>query len=90
MIEQPGLESIQMHQPITDNELFLELALWRSTNDLKAAIISEEFGRRLELFPECTSSGIMLERLLVPGICEGEPLRSLRQDLTSEGDVAHG
>jgi quinol monooxygenase YgiN len=77
MLAQPGCLTVQMYQGLAGSPTILEVASWESTADLRAAVSTEGYKRLLEAFPPCTSSPQILEPLAVPGICAGEPLRSV-------------
>jgi quinol monooxygenase YgiN len=77
MLSQPGCLHVQMYQGIAGSLTILEVATWESSAHLRAAVASEGYRRLLAEFPPCTSSPQILERLGVPAVCTGAPLRAL-------------
>src|SRR5262245_14955334 len=72
MKRQPGFISTQLHRGIGDSGVFLNYAVWESTDDFKRAFTHHEFQAHLGHYPGSTvASPHLFEKLAVPGICVG-------------------
>ena len=70
--QQPGLISAQLHRGIGKSNVFLNYAVWDSTENFRKAINRPEFRARLEKYPNGTvASPHLFKKLAIPGICEG-------------------
>jgi len=70
--QQPGLISAQLHRGIGKSNVFLNYAVWDSTENFRKAINRPEFRARLEKYPTGTvASPHLFKKLAIPGICEG-------------------
>ncbi len=70
MKQQPGFISTQLHRGISGSGVFLNYAVWESTEHFSAAFTNPEFRARLSLYPASTeASPHLFRKLAVPGIC---------------------
>jgi heme-degrading monooxygenase HmoA len=70
MKRQPGFISAQLHRGIGESSVFLNYAIWESTNLFKQAFTHPEFQSHLGHYPASTVvSPHLFQRLAVPGIC---------------------
>jgi heme-degrading monooxygenase HmoA len=67
---QPGFISAQLHRGIGGSCVFLNYAIWESTEQFKNAFGSHEFKSRLGAYPSNTVvSPHLFKRIAVRGIC---------------------
>jgi heme-degrading monooxygenase HmoA len=70
---QPGYISAQLHRGIGGSSVFLNYAVWESTEHFKKASNNPEFQSTLEKLPaSVVASPHLFEKVAVPGICVGE------------------
>jgi len=70
MRQQPGFISTQLHRGIAGSCVFLNYAVWESTEHFKRAFIQPEFRSHLAHYPPSTRvSPHLFQKLAVPGIC---------------------
>ena len=70
MKQQPGFISAQLHRGIGKSCVFINYAIWESTELFKRAIYSPEFQSGLGKYPPSTvASPHLFKKLAVPGIC---------------------
>ena len=70
MKRQPGFISTQLHRGIRGSSLFLNYAIWESTEHFKAAFGNPEFRARLGQYPaSAVASPHLFRKVAVPGIC---------------------
>jgi len=70
MRQQPGFISTQLHRGIAGSCVFLNYAVWESTEHFKRAFIHPEFRSHLAHYPPSTRvSPHLFQKLAVPGIC---------------------
>jgi heme-degrading monooxygenase HmoA len=70
MMRQPGFISTQLHRGIAGSRVFLNYAVWESTEDFKRAFTHPEFRAHLGHYPPRTVvSPHLFQKLAVPGIC---------------------
>ena len=70
---QPGLISAQLHRGIGGSSVFLNYAIWESTEHFKKASNNPEFQSSLEKLPaSVVASPHLFKKVAVPGICVGE------------------
>ena len=70
MRQQPGFISTQLHRGIAGSCVFLNYAVWESTDHFKRAFIHPEFRSHLAHYPPSTRvSPHLFQKLAVPGIC---------------------
>lgn len=56
---------------------FMNYVIWESTDAFKHGFESPEFQAQLKQYPPGTEvSGVMFQRVAVPGMCLGEPVAS--------------
>lgn len=68
--QQHGFISTQLHRGIGGSSVFLNYAVWESTNHFKRAINSPEFQSALGKYPPSTvASPHLFKKVAVPGIC---------------------
>jgi heme-degrading monooxygenase HmoA len=68
--QQPGFISAQLHRGIGGSGVFLNYAVWETTEQFKQAFNSHQFRSRLEAYPSSTLvSPHLFKRVAVPGIC---------------------
>ena len=73
MKRQPGLISAQLHRGIGGSSVFLNYAIWESTEHFKKASNNPEFQSSLEKSPaSVVASPHLFKKVAVPGICVGE------------------
>jgi quinol monooxygenase YgiN len=73
MKRQPGLISAQLHRGIGGSSVFLNYAVWESTEHFKKASHNPEFQSSLEKLPaSVVASPHLFKKVAVPGICVGE------------------
>ena len=67
---QPGFISAQLHRGIAGSGVFLNYAVWETTEQFKQAFNSHQFRASLDAYPSSTVvSPHLFKRLAVPGIC---------------------
>jgi heme-degrading monooxygenase HmoA len=70
MRRQPGFISTQLHRGIAGSRVFLNYAVWESTEDFKRAFTHPEFRAHLGHYPPSTVvSPHLFQKLAVPRIC---------------------
>ena len=70
MKQQPGFISTQLHRGISGSGVFLNYAVWESTEHFKSAFVNPEFRARLNHYPAtATASPHLFRKVAVPGIC---------------------
>jgi heme-degrading monooxygenase HmoA len=70
MKQQPGFISTQLHRGIGGSRVFLNYAVWESTEHFKRAFTHPEFRSHLGHYPASTIvSPHLFQKLAVPGIC---------------------
>lgn len=70
MKQQPGLISTQLHRGIGGSCVFLNYAVWESSERFKRAFTHPEFRSHLVHYPPSTvASPHLFEKLAIPGIC---------------------
>jgi heme-degrading monooxygenase HmoA len=73
MKRQPGYISSQLHRGIGGSSVFLNYAVWESTEHFKKASNNPEFQSSLEKLPaSVVASPHLFKKVAVPGICVGE------------------
>ena len=73
MKRQPGFISAQLHRGIGDSSVFINYAIWESTELFKKAFDNPEFQSSIEEFPAGTeASPHLFKKVAVPGICGDE------------------
>jgi quinol monooxygenase YgiN len=73
MKTQPGLISAQLHRGIGGSSVFLNYAVWESTEHFKKASNNPEFQSSLERLPaSVVGSPHLFKKVAVRGICVGE------------------
>ena len=73
MKKQPGLISAQLHRGIGDSSVFINYAIWESTEHFKKAFNNPEFQFSIEEFPAMPiASPHLFKKVAVPGICGDE------------------
>jgi len=69
---QPGFVSAQLHRGIGGSCVFLNYAVWESTDHFKRAFNNPEFQSKLSAYPASTvASPHLFKKVAVPGICGG-------------------
>ena len=67
---QPGFVSAQLHRGIGGSCVFLNYAVWESTDHFKRAFNSPEFQSKLSAYPASTvASPHLFKKVAIPGIC---------------------
>ncbi len=67
---QPGFISTQLHRGVAGSGVFLNYAVWESTDHFKAAFTNPEFRSRLGLYPpSAEASPHLFRKVAVAGIC---------------------
>lgn len=66
---QPGFISTQLHRGIAGSCVFLNYAVWESTEQYKRAINNPESQSMLAKFPAVRMSPHLFKKVAVPGIC---------------------
>ncbi len=75
MKKQPGYISTQMHQAIAGSSVFLNIAVWESTEQFKAAFTHPEFQETLAAYPSsAVAAPHLFSAIKVSGLCLGDPL----------------
>ena len=70
MKRQPGYISTQLHLAVGGSSVFLNYAVWESTEHFKAAFTNPEFQSMLGHYPaSATASPHLFRKVAVPGIC---------------------
>ena len=70
MRAQPGFISTQLHRGVAGSGALLNLAVWESAANLRAAFFTDQFQRHLADYPaSATVAPHIFERIAVPGIC---------------------
>lgn len=70
MKQQPGFISTQLHRGIGGSCVFLNYAVWESTQHFKRAFTHPEFRAHLGQYPPgATASPHLFQKLAIPGIC---------------------
>jgi heme-degrading monooxygenase HmoA len=73
MKRQPGFISAQLHRGIGGSSVFINYAIWESTEHFKKAVNNSEFQSSLEELPASTvASPHLFKKVAVPGICVDE------------------
>ncbi len=68
--QQPGFISTQLHRGIGGSCVFINYAIWESTELFKKAFNNPEFKSRLVAYPDSTvTSPHLFKKVSVPGIC---------------------
>jgi heme-degrading monooxygenase HmoA len=69
--QQPGFVPTQLHRGIGGSSVFLNYAVWESTEDFKRSINNPNFQSGLGKYPPSTvASPHLFKKVSVPGICE--------------------
>ena len=67
---QPGFISAQLHRGIAGSCVFLNYAVWESTEHFRRAFTSQEFRAKLGQYPSsAVGSPHLFRKVAVPGIC---------------------
>lgn len=70
MKQQPGFISTQLHRGIAGSSVFVNYAVWESTEHFKRAFSSPEFQSRLADYPSsAVASPHLFRKVAVSGIC---------------------
>jgi quinol monooxygenase YgiN len=70
MKRQPGCLSTQLHRGIAGSSVFINYAVWESTEQFKRAFANPEFQSRLKDYPySAVGSPHLFRKVAVPGIC---------------------
>ena len=70
MKRQPGFLSTQLHRGIAGSSVFINYAVWESTDVFKRAFADPEFQSRLKDYPSsAVGSPHLFRKVAVPGIC---------------------
>ncbi len=70
MKRQPGFISTQLHQGIAGSTVVVNVAVWESTEALRAAFFSPEFQAHVRHYPDSTvTQPHLFKKVTVPGIC---------------------
>ena len=70
MKRQPGFISAQFHRGIGGSTTFVNVAVWESTEALRAAVLSPEFQALRANFPATTTAAPhVFTKIAVPGVC---------------------
>jgi heme-degrading monooxygenase HmoA len=68
--QQPGFISTQLHRGIGGSSVFVNYAVWESTQHFKNATNKPEFKSKLGEYPDSvTASPHLFKKVAVPGIC---------------------
>ncbi|WP_331729292.1 antibiotic biosynthesis monooxygenase (plasmid) [Streptomyces sp. NBC_01003] len=71
MKAQPGFVSLQMHQGTAGSQLFMNVAIWESTEDLAKALGNPQFQAMSVGVPDdIVSYAHIFEKIAVEGLCE--------------------
>jgi len=69
--QQPGFISAQLHRGIGGSCVFVNYAVWESTEHLKRAFNSPEVQSKLERYsPSVVASPHLFKKIAIPGICQ--------------------
>lgn len=69
--QQPGFISAQLHRGIGGSCVFVNYAVWESTEHFKRAFKSPEVRSKLERYsPSVVASPHLFKKIAIPGICE--------------------
>jgi heme-degrading monooxygenase HmoA len=70
MKQQPGFISAQLHRGIGGSSVFLNYAVWESSEHFKRAFTHPEFRAHLGQYPPSTvASPHLFQKLAIPGVC---------------------
>jgi heme-degrading monooxygenase HmoA len=70
MKQQPGFISTQLHRGIGGSRVFLNYAVWESSEHFKRAFTHPEFRSHLGRYPASSRvSPHLFQKLAIPGIC---------------------
>ena len=70
MKRQPGFLSTQLHRGIAGSSVFINYAVWESTDAFRRAFANPEFQSRLKDYPSsAVGSPHLFRKVAVPGIC---------------------
>jgi heme-degrading monooxygenase HmoA len=70
MKQQPGFISSQLHRGIGGSSVFLNYAVWESSEDFKRAFTHPEFRSHLGHYPPSTvASPHLFQKVAIPGVC---------------------
>jgi heme-degrading monooxygenase HmoA len=70
MKQQPGFISAQLHRGIGGSSVFLNYAVWESSEDFKRAFTHPEFRSHLGHYPPSTVvSPHLFQKVAIPGVC---------------------
>jgi heme-degrading monooxygenase HmoA len=70
MKQQPGFISTQLHRGVGGSCVFLNYAVWESTESFRRAFANPEFQSSLGAYPSSTvTSPHLFQKVAVPGIC---------------------
>jgi heme-degrading monooxygenase HmoA len=70
MKRQPGFISAQLHRGIAGSSVFVNYAVWESTEHFKRAFGNPEFQSKLKDYPSsAVGSPHLFRKVAVPGIC---------------------
>jgi heme-degrading monooxygenase HmoA len=70
MKQQPGFISTQLHRGIAGSSVFVNCAVWESTEHFKRAFGNPEFQSKLKDYPSsAVASPHLFRKVAVPGIC---------------------
>jgi heme-degrading monooxygenase HmoA len=70
MKRQPGFISTQLHRGIAGSSVFVNYAVWESTEHFKRAFGNPEFQSKLKDYPSsAVASPHLFQKVAVPGIC---------------------
>jgi heme-degrading monooxygenase HmoA len=70
MKAQPGFISAQLHRGIGDSTTFVNVAVWESTDALRAAVTSPEFRAHLLSYPASTTAAPhVFTKVAVTNVC---------------------
>lgn len=68
--QQPGFISAQLHRGIAGSSVFINVAVWQSVADFRAAFSRPEFRRSLDSYPPSTvAAPHLFQKIAVPNIC---------------------
>ncbi len=68
--QQPGFISTQLHRGIGRSCVFINYAVWESTQLFRQAFANPKFKSKLVAYPDSTvTSPHLFEKVAVPGIC---------------------
>jgi heme-degrading monooxygenase HmoA len=70
MKRQPGFISTQLHRGIAGSRVFMNVAVWESTEQFTRAFTNPEFQAKLKDYPSSAeASPHLFRKVAVPGIC---------------------